>query len=198
MLFFVSLPWNSSSFSFTSVFVFVCFSKSVSKSVVSSFQPQEVQLFGPDAACKSFFLAGLRPSWVSSYWNQATAKLILLVMSFRDISIIINEIIWQNVRGDVFQLFIEGAEGPEFLQLINLSGLWQHKVDDHITWRGKWKTLLIELTVITQLLFCGQFKRIPSTFFSPKSMHIQSSVSFPSILACGSPSVFRNLYLSKK
>lgn len=108
-----------------------------SDQTVSSFQPEEVQQFGPDAACKSSVLAGLRPSWVSGYWNRASAELILLVVSFRDISTVVNEIIWQSVRGDVFQLFIEGAEGPEFLQLVNLSGLWQHEVDDHITWREK-------------------------------------------------------------
>lgn len=77
-------------------------------------------------------------------------------MSFRDIGIIINKVIWQNVRRDVFQLFVAAAEGPEFLQLIGLSGLWQHEVDNHVTWREKLKTLLIELTMISQRFIFGQ------------------------------------------
>lgn len=99
-------------------------------------------------------------------------------MSHGDVSIAVNEIIWQNVGGDVFQLFIEGAEGPEFLQLVRLSGLWQHKVDDHVAWREKWEKKPARLS---HLLFCGRFKRIHSVNIFPTKVDAHPVVCVSSL-----------------
>lgn len=67
---------------------------------------------------------------------------------FGDIIVTIDVIFWQGVRGDVPQLLIEGAEGPEFLQLVRFSGLWQHKVDDHVAWREKRKSCSMRSSLV--------------------------------------------------
>lgn len=64
---------------------------------------------------------------VSKIWN---IKVHLL--SLGDFQIIVDEVFRQRLRRNLPQLFIITTEGPELLQLINLSGLWQHEVNDHI------------------------------------------------------------------
>lgn len=44
------------------------------------------------------------------------------------------EILWEGLSWDTLQLLIVAAESPKFFEFIHFSSLWQHEMNNHITW----------------------------------------------------------------